>query len=73
MSYVTEKLEAMKERAEELEIVHDKLLDILHYIEELEYILPEGIYGSHHAEMEYSDTLSQVEEELQELKDKVSQ
>ena len=35
--------------------------------------LPNGIQGSHHAEMEFGRTLSSIEEELQELQDKVAQ
>jgi len=73
MSSVIERLEAMKERATELEEIREKLWDLMGMIEEVESYLPAGIMGSHHAEMEYGDTLSQVEDELQEIQDKVEQ
>ena len=73
MSSVIERLEAMKERATELEEIREKLWDLMGMIEEVESYLPYGIVGSHHAEMEYGDTLSQVEDELQAIQDKVEQ
>ena len=73
MSSVIERLEAMKERATDLEEIREKLWDLMGMIEEVESYLPEGIMGSHHAEMEYGDTLCQVEEELQAIQDKVEQ
>jgi len=73
MSSVIERLEAMKERATELEEIREKLWDLMGMIEEVESYMPEGIMGSHHAEMEYGDTLCQVEEELQAIQDKVEQ
>tara|TARA_R100000152_G_scaffold20593_1_gene14773 strand:- start:1728 stop:1847 length:120 start_codon:yes stop_codon:yes gene_type:complete len=36
-----------------------------------EISLPSGIQGSHHAEMEWCDTLEQIESEMQEIEDKV--
>jgi len=73
LSSVIDKLEEMKERASELEELREKLWDLTGMIEEVESYLPEGIMGSHHAEMEYGDTLCQVEEELQAIQDKVEQ
>ena len=72
MSSVIDRLEELKERATELEEVREKLWDLLGMIEEVESYLPADIMGSHHAEMEYGDTLSQVEDELQELEDMVN-
>ena len=73
MSSVIDRLEELKERATELEEVREKLWDLLGLIEEVESYLPADIMGSHHAEMEYGDTLCQVEEELQAIQDKVGQ
>lgn len=70
---VVRQLEEMKERASELQEVREKLWDIMYLIEEIEGMLPHDIMGSHHAEMEYGDTLSQVEDELQAIQDKVEQ
>jgi predicted RNase H-like nuclease len=68
---VIDRLEELKERATELEEVREKLWDLLCLIEEVENMMPENILGSHHAEMEYGDTLAEVEQELQEIEDKV--
>lgn len=73
MSYLIDTLDEMKERVVELTQMRDKLWDLVGMIEEVESSLPDGIMGSHHAEMEYSDTLSQVEDELQEIENKVEQ
>ena len=35
--------------------------------------LPDGIEGSHHAEMEWSDTLSTIEAEIQRIDDAIEQ
>ena len=68
---VIDRLEELKERATELEEVREKLWDLLCLIEEVENMMPENILGSHHAEMEYGDTLAEVEQELQEIEDKL--
>ena len=73
MSSVLDRLEEMKERASELYDIREKLWDLMGMIEEVESYLPDGIMGSHHAEMEYGDTLCQVEDELQAIQDKVEQ
>ena len=73
MSYVIDRLEELKERATELYEVREKLWDLMGLIEEVESYLPADIMGSHHAEMEYGETLSQVEDEIQAIEDKVSQ
>tara|TARA_R110002012_G_scaffold53010_3_gene136241 strand:+ start:10613 stop:10732 length:120 start_codon:yes stop_codon:yes gene_type:complete len=36
-----------------------------------EISLPSGIEGSHHADMEWGETLEQIESEMQEIEDKV--
>ena len=68
-----EALVEMKERLSELLEVRDKLWDLMGLIEEVEGLLPSDIMGSHHADMEYSDTLEQVEGEIQDIEDKVTQ
>lgn len=73
MSSVINTLDEMKARFMELEEVRNKLWDLIGMIEEVEGMLPHDIMGSHHAEMEYGDTLYQVEQELQEIEDKVEQ
>ena len=73
MSYVIDTLDDLKERYTELSEVREKLWDLMGLIEEVEGMLPSDIMGSHHAEMEYGDTLSQVEDEMQEIEDKVEQ
>ena len=68
-----EALNEMKERLSELIEVRDKLWDLMGLIEEVEELLPNDIMGSHHADMEYSDTLEQVEGAIQDIEDKVTQ
>tara|TARA_R100000152_G_C6703871_1_gene132794 strand:- start:450 stop:668 length:219 start_codon:yes stop_codon:yes gene_type:complete len=70
---VIDRLEELKQRATELEEIREKLWDLMGMIEEVESYLPADIMGSHHAEMEYGDTLEQVENELQAIEDKVNQ
>jgi hypothetical protein len=68
-----EALVEMKERLSELLEVRGKLWDLMGLIEEVEGLLPSDIMGSHHADMEYGDTLEQVEGEIQDIEDKVTQ
>jgi len=68
-----EALVEMKERLSELLEVRVKLWDLMGLIEEVEGLLPSDIMGSHHADMEYGDTLEQVEGEIQDIEDKVTQ
>ena len=72
MTELLDNLDELKERAVELYQVQEKLWDLLSLIEEVEGMMPDGIMGSHHAEMEYGDTLIQVDAELQEIEDKVA-
>ena len=65
------KILAVAERYEELERYQNTLLDALHYVEEAEQACPSGMAFSHHAEMEISDCLCEVEEAMQEIADKV--
>ena len=71
--YAMEALDDMRERLSDLREVRDKLWDLMGLIEEVEGMLPHDIMGSHHGEMEYGDTLTQVEEEIQDIEDRVTQ
>ena len=64
------KLDETISRIQELTAAKESVENLLIDLEALD--LPEGIEGSHHAEMELSDTLSSIEEELQELEDRVA-
>lgn len=65
------KLEETVARIEELREAKETVENILFYISELN--LPDGINDSHHAEMEYNDVHSEIEDELEELERKVAQ
>lgn len=65
------KLDETIARIEQLREAKQKVEDILYYIEDLN--LPDGIDDSHHAEMEYNNVHSQIEDELSELESKVAQ
>ncbi len=64
------KLDETISRIEELTSAKESVENLLIDLEALD--LPDGIEGSHHAEMELNDTLSSIEEELQELQGKVA-
>lgn len=66
-----EKILAVAARYEELELWQNKLLDAIHYVQEAEQTTPTGFAFSHHAEMEISDCLCEVEEAMQKIADKV--
>jgi len=68
---IKEELEALVARYEALETAKEKVEDCLCYIDEAESYLPDGIYGSHHSEMEWSETLSQIEEEIAQIEAKL--
>jgi hypothetical protein len=53
-----------------LEAAFDDVQDLLLSMEEI--CLPYGIEGSHHAEMEWSDTLCQIEDEMTEIQDRLN-
>tara|TARA_R100000458_G_C8278539_1_gene254972 strand:- start:14785 stop:15009 length:225 start_codon:yes stop_codon:yes gene_type:complete len=67
MSEMKKRLEEMIARLEELEEAKEKVEDLLYYIEEATNCLPDGIMPSHHSEMEWCDTLSQIESEIDEI------
>ena len=66
-----EKILAVAARYEELELWQNKLLDAIHYVQEAEQSCPSGFAFSHHAEMEISDCLCEVEEAMQKIADKM--
>ena len=66
---VIEAMKRLSERYAELESAQRAVEDLLLRMQELS--LPSGIEGSHHADMEWGDTLEQIESEMQEIEDKV--
>ena len=66
---VIEELERMKERYAELERAKEAVENLLCDMECIP--LPNDIEGSHHAEMEWSDTLSTIESEMSEIEYKI--
>ena len=66
---VIKAMERLSERYAELESAQTAVEDLLCRMEEIS--LPSGIEGSHHADMEWGDTLEQIESEMQEIEDKV--
>ena len=66
---VLRELEAMAERYRELSDARDQIEELLMVMEAID--LPSGVYGSHHAEMEWSDTLCQIETEIDEIEGKL--
>lgn len=66
---VIKAMERLSERYAELESAQRAVEDLLCRMEEIS--LPSGIEGSHHADMEWGETLEQIESEMQEIEDKV--
>ena len=66
---VVEEMNKLAERYSELEDAKEQVEDLLMRIEEI--ALPSGIEGSHHAEMEWGDTLAQIENEMQEIENRI--
>ena len=58
-------IEELAARYAELERARGEIEDLLMRMESID--LPSGIMGSHHADMEWSDTLSQIESEIDEI------
>ena len=66
---VVEEIKELSERYAKLEAAKDaveRLLDCIYYID-----LPDGIEGSPHSEMEWSATHTQIENEMQEIENKI--
>ncbi len=66
---VVEEMNRLAERYAELEGAKDVVEGLLYCMETLD--LPSGIEGSHHSEMEWYDTLKQIESEMQAIEDKI--
>ena len=66
---VVEEMKGLAERYAELEDAQRAVEDLLMTMEEIS--LPSGIGGSHHSEMEWYDTLKQIENEMQEIENKI--
>ena len=66
---VVEEMNRLAERYAELEDAKEAVEDLLMTMEEIS--LPSGIEGSHHADMEWGDTLEQIENEMQEIEDRI--
>jgi len=66
---VVEEMNRLAERYSELEDAKESVEELLYLIETI--ALPFGIYGSHHSEMEWYDTLKQIESEMQHIEDRI--
>jgi len=67
---IEKELRELADRFAMLEAAFDDVQDLLLSMEEI--CLPYGIEGSHHAEMEWSDTLCQIEDEMTEIQDRLN-
>jgi hypothetical protein len=65
------RLQEIKDQMLDLEQVIEACEYALHYIAEVAQALPSGICMSHHAEMEMEDVLSEANDRLQEMQDKI--
>ena len=66
---VVEEMNKLAERYSELEDAKEGVEELLYLIETIG--LPSGIERSHHSEMEWYDTLKQIESEKQAIEDKI--
>lgn len=65
------RLQEIKDQMLDLEAAIEACEYALHYIAEVAQVLPDGICMSHHAEMEMEDVLSEANDRLQEMQDKI--
>ena len=65
-------IDELKSKIEELKDCEESLSNALFYIEQAEGVIPAHITFSHHAEMELQENLAQVQEALQDIKDKLA-
>ena len=65
---VVEEMNRLAERYAELETAKDAVEDLIMTMEEVDSSLPSGIEGSHHADMEWGDTLEQMKMKCEKLK-----
>ena len=66
---VIEEMKRLTERYAELERAKEEVEVLIYIMQDID--LPSGIEGSHHAEMEWCDTLEQIENEMQEIEDRI--
>ena len=66
---VVEEMKRLTERYAELESAKEAIEDLIISMQEIH--LPSGIEGSHHADMEWSNTVEQIENEMQEIEDRI--
>jgi prefoldin subunit 5 len=66
---VVEEMKRLTERYAELEKAKEEVEVLIMTMQDID--LPSGIEGSHHAEMEWEETLEQIENEMQEIEDKI--
>lgn len=66
---VVEEMKRLTERYAELERTKGDIEGLIMTMQDIH--LPSGIEGSHHAEMEWCDTLEQIENEMQEIEDRI--
>ena len=59
----------LAERYSELENAKGAVEELPYHIETIP--LPSGIWGSHHSEMDWYNTLKQIENEMQEIEDRI--
>lgn len=66
---VVEEMKRLTERYAELERAKGDIEGLIMTMQDIH--LPSGIEDSHHAEMEWCDTLEQIENEMQEIEDRI--
>ena len=66
---VVEEMKRLTERYAELERAKEAIEGLLMRMEEIS--LPSGIEGSHHADMEWGRTVEQIENEMQQIQNRI--
>ena len=70
---IENKLNELAEEIKELEEAEEACQNALHYIADVEQLLPDYIDMSHHAEMDMDEVLCEIQDRLQELADKIGE
>lgn len=63
-------IDALRNRYRELERARDAVQNLILDMDDID--LPDGIEGSHHASMEWDETLEMIETEMQNIEDAIS-
>lgn len=71
MGKLKERMLELIDRLDELEQAKEKVEDVLYYIEDAEQSLPNDYAGPHHSQMEWEETLAQIETEIEEIRRKI--